>query len=811
MAGIYLFATAANAQNPAIPAYQGSQPELVSGVEEGLATGKPKLRHIYLATPDTVAITLHAQAIPILPMQSYVKKPGDTFRGNNPMKLGPARRDDFRNRAVVRNGQEIGGLIGPKQDHIQPQHQLVGEALDYAWTDNPANYSLAPDGGDAAPVRPTAVYRKNTPEMSEWVAGGVVKGTSRTDLYLKFPKPLTPGTTYHITLNPKGSPLGEKLTFKFDDARLRTEAIQVNQAGYHPRDPKKTAFLSLWIGSGGGVDFSAAKNFQIVDDATGKVVFTGDVRERWAGKPGQVTNIYPEKTPVIANPMSIHALDFSAFSTPGKYRIVIPGLGSSFPFRLDENVWTDVTKISAHGYLNQRSGMKLGAPWTKFERPRDMHPADGFKVHYTDPKLFFSAPAKGPNPFLRIQASILEDTSRANAWGGWHDAGDFDRSILPQQHTRAVHAMLDLFESNPAYFEKLSLNLPESGDKVPDLLDEALWCLDLYRRLQEPDGSVWSGIESIEHPNEPSFLLSQPTALIPATPPGNHMYAAAAAQMAHVLKKYAPARAEDFRESAIRAYEWAGKNPNAPDIFGGPMNPKPEQANLAAAHLYRLTGNSKHHDAFKRTLATLNPDGKIALRGDYGGPWGTAVYALLPDDQVDVKLREQCRAAILASADERARKHAAFPYYQTPVPRNWDERLGEPWDLVVAHRISGDRKYLLALHQLAQYPMGANPNNMSHTRGLGSRQITNFNLDAHFLGVALPDGITSMGPHPQTIWGAAGVEQSLAPIIYPAWKNWPWTESAFNVRNYALTEFTVAGVMTNQLLIRAYLAQELAR
>ncbi len=728
--GLVVIASTAPAQNPAIPAYEGSQPELVQGVESGLATEKPKLRHIYLAAPDTVAIVLHAQAIPILPMQKYKKQPGDTFKGHHPMKLGPSGRDDFRNRSVVRDGAEIGGLLGPKRDHIQLHHRLVGEPLDFTWTDNPANYALVAEE-NPAPVKPTAVFRKNTPEMAEWVTGGVFKGTSRTDLFLKFPRALEPGQTYQIQLNPEGFPLGEKLTFKFDDTRLRSEAIQVNQAGYHPRDPEKIAFLSQWIGSGGGVDFSGVKDFQIVDDQTGKVVHTGEVKLRWPGTPGHVTNIYPAKTEKLDNPMPIYTLDFSAFGQPGRYRIVIPGLGSSFPFDLNENVWDRATKISAHGYLNQRSGIKLGPPWTRFERPRDLHPADGFKVHYTDPKIFLNAENfEGQRgTFVRIQKSILENTERANAWGGWHDAGDFDRSILPQHHSRAVHAMLDVFESNPAYFEKLELNLPESGNQVPDLLDEALWCLDLFRRLQDADGSVWSGIESIEHPNEPSHLVSQPTALIPATPQGNHMYAAAAAQMAHALRKYDPDRASDYRDSAIRAYAWAAANTDVAGFVNSPMNPPLEQANLAAANLYRLTGDQKYHDDFKSTLAAINPDGKIALRGDYGGPWGTAVYALLPDDQADAKLRQQCRDAILASATDRAERHAEYSYHQTPNPRNWDDRLGEPWDLMVAHRISGDPKFLRSLHQLAQYPMGANPNNMSHTRGLGSRHITNFDLD----------------------------------------------------------------------------------
>jgi endoglucanase len=77
---------------------------------------------------------------------------------------------------------------------------------------------------------------------------------------------------------------------------------------------------------------------------------------------------------------------------------------------------------------------------------------------------------------------------------------------------RAVHAMLDVYESNPAYFERLKLNLPESKNNIPDIIDEALWCTDLFLRIQQPDGSVPSAVESIEHPSEPGWLVKQPTA-----------------------------------------------------------------------------------------------------------------------------------------------------------------------------------------------------------------------------------------------------------------------------------------------------------
>jgi hypothetical protein len=77
---------------------------------------------------------------------------------------------------------------------------------------------------------PPAVFRKTKPEMREWV-GGKQQSTLRHELFLKLPCSLTPGKRYTLNFD-KGSPVAAPLTFVFDDTRLRTEAIQVNQVGY---------------------------------------------------------------------------------------------------------------------------------------------------------------------------------------------------------------------------------------------------------------------------------------------------------------------------------------------------------------------------------------------------------------------------------------------------------------------------------------------------------------------------------------------------------------------------------------------------
>ncbi len=808
LAGITLLGLPAFAQNPNQPSYQGAQPQLVQGVQDGPANGKPVIRHVYLAAPDVLALVVDAGQLWAGPVQPYVAQPGDVIRRGGPQPYGTQGHQFFWNRFIVRGGVQIGNLVGPKEDHYTPSFKLEGEPLNLEWVGNATNYTLSSGDETAGDVQqPLQVFRKTNPQIWEWTDKGKEEGSVRHEIYLKLPRALTPGKRYTLNFG-AGSPFAAPVSFLFDDTQLRTEAIQVNQLGYHPRQAEKVARLFQWMGDGGGVDYGAFKTFQIIDDKSGKPVFGGEIQLLAAGNPAR--KMAPERTADTDNdlPAPLYQLDFSAFNAPGTYRVVVPGLGTSFAFVINENVWEIAAKNAATGFYNQRSGIDLVAPYTRRPMKRTMHPADGFKVHKTDPTIFYDAERfpKGISGFKRIQGSILEDELEPNAWGGWHDAADYDRSILGQRHMRAVHAMLDLYESNPAYFEQLKLNLPEAGNAIPDIVDEALWCTDLFLRIQQPDGGVPSAIESIEHPSEPGWLVGQPTAITPPTPQTCWLYAAAAAQMSIVLEKYDAARAQTYRESALKAMEWAAKNPQIPNIYGNAA----QHENWGAFNMYRLTGEQKWHDEFKRTLQLLYPDGNLG-KADFGGYTAVASYALLPAEEADAALQKQCRDALLKVADAKVTAISKLDYGVRSERYKWDERLGQTWELIAAHRLTGDREYVDAMERQAQFGLGLNPSNASYTTGLGSREVVLFDFSARYTGGPYPDGISTQGPGPRNIWRGTNIEKALTDAgVYPAWENWPWAESNFGMRQPPMNEHIVGGNMANVLMTRAYLAQTMS-
>ena len=182
-----------------------------------------------------------------------------------------------------------------------------------------------------------------------------------------------------------------------------------------------------------------------------------------------------------------------------------------------------------------------------------MHPDDGVKVFELD-ITFWNGEADAVDRDLRRLLGPDLDGSRLKtypgAWGGYMDAGDWDRR---SQHLTATWEHLELLDLFPEYFEKLKLALPpsEAGDNLPDVLNEALWNLDLYRRLQRADGGVGGGVESTSHPRpgEASWQESLLLGTFAPDPESSLRYAACAARAARLIAKYDQDLADTYRAS----------------------------------------------------------------------------------------------------------------------------------------------------------------------------------------------------------------------------------------------------------------------
>ncbi len=783
----------------------------------------PLVRAVYLVKPDILALTIDAQAVLPGLIEPYQAMDGDTVAlGGYRIPLALAEASGVKPyvtpqmeasgqtnlfSVVMRGGQPFGHLLGPKKDHILLFDQLVGTALDETWAARVGSYVLSStdDPSYKTSLSPVKVWRKTRPFRAAKLpnVGFPDKDyTHRHEIFLTLPAPLKSGSTYRLRFatepgNP-GTELAE-VTLAFDDRRTTTEAIQINQNGYHPATAK-TAFFSAWLGDGGGLDYPEVTAFELID-ADGRTVFKGQPALR--AKPGQVEFLQDapngDQRPIANSKASVYALDFSAFTKPGTYRVRVSGLGVSVPFVIAPDRWEHVFDVTLKGYYHQRASIELGPPYSSYSRPRNFHPDDGVVTYATDPARFYGTPndkeGKQTEVFVRIQNSILLNKTVPNAIGGWHDAADFDRDIYNQRHLWPVNLMIDLYSQAPAFFERHTLNLPESGNTIPDILDEALWCTDLFLRIQQSDGGVPAAIESIEHPKygETSWLNSVPTAATPPSPESNLHFAGTAARLAKVLAKYDPKKAATYRAAALSAIAWLEANPQAATIYLTKDSSVRGLKNFAYAALYDLTGEKRWQTAFAATLPPV-----IGRIEDEGG--GLFIYATTAQPR-DTALLQTARSLLLAHADQllaRQAKTATDSLIQTDFARTLSHGF-QPVSLAYAAFLTGDRRYVEAIAKAAHYQLGANPMNISYIKGIGQRQVRPHHKDGPNRGLDVPDGIPVYG----TPTNRSIVTRYSDPVrragVYPAIEDWPGTECYFDEISPNISEYTVFEPMANSL------------
>ena len=545
----------------------------------------PVIQALYAAAPDVLAIQIHSGKIAPSHLSAYAPKPGDEAKTHD------------NGTFLTRGGQEIGYLIGPKHDSLVTFEGFSGDPLLTMEADDPANYAVtSPDDPNyAQAVPPTAVHRKTKPD--DWQQPKRSNLTLLHVIYLTLPHALVPGKTYTVALaNVNVQKPAATLVFSPD--KVWSESVHVSQIGFRPDDPRKRAFLSLWMG-GAGYPFPAGMAFHLTDAVTGRSVYAGHAGPAWAGDRDEKM-----QTTRNFNGTSVAPLDFSDFHVPGRYRVVVDGVGASYPFTLGPDVWRDAFRVQMKGFYNQRSGIALGPPYTPFVRPADFRPG-----------------VPGTVPITQSTYSILDggdpqkDLAKGDtgvpvpeAWGGYHDAGDWNPRRITHMRTTTFW-QLQLLELFPDYFKGVALNIPKTTP-APDLLNECLFELDLFHRLQRPDGGVGFGIETNGDPvdGEVSWKQTMPAYVYAPDVQSSYVYAGVAARAARVLAAYSPVEAKTYRVSALRAMTWAEAD-RAKRQAAGTWAKLPgdvtEDRNLAAIEVYALTSDRHWHG---RLSGRLRPE-----------------------------------------------------------------------------------------------------------------------------------------------------------------------------------------------------------
>ena len=301
------------------------------------------------------------------------------------------------------------------------------------------------------------------------------------------------------------------------------------------------------------------------------------------------------------------------------------------------------------------AALRLGEPYTKFTKPRDFHPDDGATIT----RSRYDVLTNGDQAFEDIAKGDTGEPVK-DAWGGYHDAGDWNPRRV--SHMTATMAQLELVELFPGYFNALKLNIPpEPG--VPDIITEALFEIDCFRRLQLPDGGIPFGIKTNGDPipGEISWLSCQHAYVLSPNIRDSWHYAAVAARAAKVLKPFKPERAAEYLKSAERAFAWAeadyakrkanGSLQSLRDVWRAIDN-----RNLAALVLYDATGDARWHKIFLEDTQLTNSDPETNWYEKWIQCDAAFLYARLAYGKADPAIKRHALVAV----EKQARRSLDF-------------------------------------------------------------------------------------------------------------------------------------------------------
>jgi len=394
-------------------------------------------------------------------------------------------------------------------------------------------------------------------------------------IYLRLKAPVGTGSIIKVE-GPTGA-----FYIPFSDKYLETPVVQLNQVGYSPRATERWAYLSGWLGDAGTLP---------LNEFPGTAEVLVEPLDRMAARTVKVSSL-----PITVRSQSdedaggeVRQIDLSSMPPEEGtvYRVRIPGVGISWPTQVSETALFKAFFTVTRGLYYNRFGRDLREDCTEWVRPPDHQ-----TIYEPDVELKF--PNGYPAFGFGEQAMFPENTTAKKPrehHGGHHNAGDFD--IQLSDHVIALHLMR-AFELNTAAFTDGQLMIPESGNGIPDLLDEALWNVDGWVSLQEADHGVRGGAESYTEPGHLTFADEDelPYFTYARHPVFTATAAALFAQASRLVAPYAPARAADYRERAINAYNYALAN-GVDETWHGPIL-------HAAAELYLLTGESQYQKMFQ--------------------------------------------------------------------------------------------------------------------------------------------------------------------------------------------------------------------
>ncbi len=459
------------------------------------------------------------------------------------------------------------------------------------------------------------------------------------------------------------------------------DSIRLNQIGYYPQSVKQFLLID-----------SVAVGFEIINQS-GQSVFKSQLADNglWDLSGEQVM-----------------MGDFSSLQQPGTYTILVDNHLESYPFEIKEDLYQDPLNAAIKSYYFQRASMPIEETYGGIHHRKAGHADTACSFH----------PSTG------------HKTGKLNTSGGWYDAGDYGKYV--GNAALSTGQMLLLLEQFPDIIADNTLNIPESGNNIGDLFDELKYELDWLLTMQDNDGGVFfkvtaKGFSDFVMPEDydlERFIIGKGTA-------STLDFAAVMAQAARVYKKVNPDFSKQALVAAKKAWQWALVNNNIPFT-----NPKgistgeygddhfSDDFYWAAAELFISTQDQQYFNY----LAT-HPEPYIH---EQTNSWkffvrNNGFHSLLENsDLLDETFKNKLTEQHIQLADSILTLISNNPYRIGADRFEWGSNsdvLNQAVILCMAHRLTGNKKYLSGAEQINDYILGKNATGYCFLTGFGSKKV----------------------------------------------------------------------------------------
>jgi len=463
--------------------------------------------------------------------------------------------------------------------------------------------------------------------------------------------------------------------------------IRFNQVGYYP-----TALKEFVVAD------HDASSFRVLDEE-GEIGFEGSLQNKGSWE---------------ISGENILVGDFSGLSKPGTYTIQLNTGRLSSPFEIRRGVLGAALNASIKSFYFQRASMAIEEQYGDEYQRAAGHPDDQCFYH----------PSSG-----RTEGTL-------HSPGGWYDAGDYGKYVV--NAAISVSQMLNLMEMVPGAIPGEQLYIPESGNGIPDVLDEIGYELDWVRTMQDEDGGVFHKLTAL---NFGGFIMPEDYDLdryiIGKGTFSSLTFAAVMAQASRIYAEVDPEFALSALASAERAWLWALTHPEVPfrnpeDVATGEYGDDKfgDDFYWAAAELLVSTGKKSYLDyliAFPQPyIHQITNSWKFYIRN-------MGFHTLLINEShfKDDLAREfiaSLRVKHLTLSDQILDKIESIPYGIGIDHFEWGSNsdvLNQAQILCIAHHLSGEQKYLDGAIRNTDYILGKNATGFSFLTGFGSKQVMN--------------------------------------------------------------------------------------